>query len=188
MRYTLKDSKIIEFSTEVVKITGSVHTALIFSVIDKLVGDEGELSAEEIASELNLQNRNAASIRNKFNILDFYGLVSYTKGSRFHKAHFKILQRFKADTDIDLKWRYRSSLSYTKTWILTSLENQGQPVRVKELHEIHLETLTSFDISRILTELKRDGLVDHARWVCPEDGRAGMWCLAQEYLPKEESK
>lgn len=185
MKYSLKDSKIIEFSTEVVKITGSIHTALIFAAIQKLVGDEGELTAEEIASELNLHPRNVASVRNKFDVLDFHGFVSYTKGNRFHRPHFEILRRFKADTDIDLKWRYRSSLSYAKTWVLTSLENQGQPVKVKELYEIHLETLPSLEISRIMTELKRDGLVDHARWVCPRDGRAGTWCLTKEYSSEE---
>lgn len=177
---TLAEENSIEFSTEVAEKTGSVHTAVIFSVIQDLAYGDMTLTAQEIADYLGLTYRSCSSIRKKFQELHDAGYVVYEKGCARRKPKFEILRRPAPDTDLDLKWRFRHTMSFSLIWLLTTLENQFEALSITELEESLTGIIPRQTIYRLLAELKRMELVEHERNCVQEDLRAGTWKLSEK--------
>ncbi|ARO62436.1 Uncharacterized protein B5E38_5016 [Bacillus cereus] len=172
----------VEFSLEVAQKTGSVHTAVVFSVITDLCYGDCTVTAQEVADYLELTYRSCSSIRKKFQELHDAGFLKYEKGCAKRKPKFEILKRPECDAEIDLKWRFRHTMSYSLIWLLTILENQFEALTISEIEEAMENILPRQTTHRLLWELKNLGLVTHEKNCHIDDFRAGVWELSDEAI------
>lgn len=187
MKFNMKESDVLEFSTEVVKLTGSTTKAIVFAVLSDMVGEkEAPVSLIEVADAVGMtQNKSMNSLRLIFKQLHAKGLIRYKAGSgKFALPRIRILERFENDTDVDLKWKMTSESYYksSRYWLLTHMEYHGDIVTVKELYNLCERTLTKAAISCTLTRLQEEGIVEKVFYTSSHSNNKAAWKLKDKYL------
>ncbi|PHB23076.1 hypothetical protein COE80_19380 [Bacillus pseudomycoides] len=166
MRRHTEETDVLEFSTEVVRETGSPTNAMIYAILAESVGkavtpiDMGYLS-----NVLGVGNPRAMThVRKILTQLDEKGLIKFTRGdNRWKKPTVRILKRYENDTDVNLKWRdYIGRFSSRHMWVLTHLQYYGEPIHSRTLYELCEGTLTEMSLSGVIQKLKNNGLIEKA--------------------------
>lgn len=181
MELKLAESNVVEFSTEVARITGSFHSALVYQAIRHLAPEtDGSITAEDIASYLEYPDSSLNAIRKKFSILEGFGLVDYLKGNRHTKPHFTIIQDHAPDTDLDMKWKCMERMSLRDTWLMTNLEYIAEPITMPQFLESCEGLLDYNALSIALGRLTTKGLLFHDKNCFEDDRRLGTFELSAE--------
>ncbi|MEZ2327332.1 helix-turn-helix domain-containing protein [Bacillus tropicus] len=179
----MQESHILEFSTEVVRETGSFHTAVVLSAIQKIVGNsDGEITTEDIADFLKYDSAQPESVRRKLHVLECLGYIKYIKGTRYVKPIIEVLKPIEPDTDLDIRWMYQRRVSLRVCWMLSNLYNSGEILTTTEIKDLCEGLFEGQAASVMLSRLKKDGLVFHDPYSSKEDKRAGTWELSAEAI------